>query len=87
MVGMKLLQQRLDDVGRFVDLVQVVHGDRDLAQLDHFALAAAGARGDHQVADAPTQRGQRDVDVEVVVLRRQAAADAARGRLRSRSGR
>ena len=62
--------------------VQVVHGHGDLAELDLLAFAAAGARGDHQVADARAERRQRNVDVEVVVLRRQAAADAARGRLR-----
>ena len=72
---MVTFQQRADDLGGFFHLAGVVHGDRNLTELDDFALEAARPAGNDLVADPFPQRGQRNVDVEVIVASFEAAAD------------
>ena len=74
----KLFQQRGDDGGRRVHVLNAAHGDGNLVQLDLLSLATSRARGDHDIADAGAEGLQGDIEVEVELTPFQAAANGCR---------
>ena len=72
---MILAKEKLDDPGGDINILDILNGHGDLAQLNVLALKLTAHAPHHEIADSLPHGLQRNVRVEIVVPRIKASTD------------
>ena len=76
LLRVKLFEQALNDVGRFLDMFHPVNGHGELADFQLLGLIGAGTLIGNDLAEADLVSVVGDIDIAVVILSGETAADA-----------